>query len=98
MLIDLEPVPYSIEEFARAIGSDSRTVRQKIADGKLKTVPVGMDQRIPFTELRRTMEETVQQAHDLRQGLALALHAGFIKEVGLDERGSVVYERTDTPM
>jgi hypothetical protein len=101
MLLDpngpIKPVPYSIDEFARATRTDRRAVVKKIADGTLKTVPVGADQRIPVSEFRRTVEEALNQEEELRMGLALALQAGLIREVGVDERGSVVYERTEVP-
>jgi hypothetical protein len=93
----IKPVPFSIDEFARATGSDGPTVRQRIADGDLKTVLVGADQRIRFSELRRTMRKAVDQAQELRIGLALALRAGMIEEDGVDDRGAVVYRRTDKP-
>jgi hypothetical protein len=101
MLLDpngpIHPVPYSIGEFAKETGLDRRAVLQRIADGTLKTVSAGADQRIPFSELRRTLEEVLDQVEEMRIELALALQAGLIKEVGVDERGIVVYERTEVP-
>ena len=101
MLLDpngpIKPVPYSIDEFARETGIHRDAVLQRIADGDLKTVPVGAGQRIPVSEFRRTVEELLKLVEELRIGLALALQAGMIKEVGVDERGSVIYERTHIP-
>ena len=62
-----------------------------------ETVRVGADPRIPVSEFRRTVEEMLYRVQELRLTLALSLRAGLIKEVGIDERGSVIYERTEIP-
>jgi excisionase family DNA binding protein len=102
MLLDpngpIEPVPYSIDEFARETGIDRRAVLQMITNGDLKTIKVGADQRIPVSEFRRILVEVLDRREGLRMGIAIALQNGLIKEVGVDERGSVVYERTDVPL
>jgi excisionase family DNA binding protein len=102
MLLDpngrVEPVPYSIDEFAEETGCGRRAVLRMIADGDLKTITVGADERIPASELRRILVEDLDRKEGFRLGLALALKDGLIREVGLDERGSVVYERTDVPL
>jgi excisionase family DNA binding protein len=102
MLLDpngrVEPVPYSIDEFAEETGCGRRAVLRMIADGDLKTITVGADERIPASELRRILVEDLDRKEGFRLGLALALKDGLIREVGLDQRGSVVYERTDVPL
>jgi len=93
----VEPVPFSIDEFAKETGLDRRAVLKKIADGTLKTVSVRGHQRVPVSEFRRIVEEVLDRVQDVRMALALALEAGLIKEVDVDERGFVIYERRELP-
>jgi hypothetical protein len=58
---------------------------------------VGTDRRIPASELRRITEEAIARAEAIREALAQALQIGLIKEIGVDKRGYVVYERTNVP-
>jgi hypothetical protein len=69
------------------------TVLDRIANGDLKTITMGADLRIPVSELRRICEEILELEEGIRMRLAMALQAGLIKEVGVDEDGYVVYER-----
>ena len=94
----IEPVPYTIDEFAEETGLGRRAVLQMIANGDLKTITVGADQRIPASEPRRILVEVLDRNEGLRMGLAIALQNGLIKEVGVDKRGFVIYERTDVPL
>ncbi len=94
---NVDPVPYSIEEFAKETGIGRKAVIQRIASGDLKTVQVGVYQRIPVSELRRLLNEVVDHVEEVRMALAIALQDGLIKEVEVDEQGCVVYERTEVP-
>ncbi len=93
----IEPIPYSINEFAKETGLGRKAVIQRIASGDLKTVQVGVYQRIPVSELRRLLNEVVDHIEEVRMAFAIALQHGIIKEVEVDEQGSVVYERTEVP-
>lgn len=99
----VEPLPYSIEEFARETGNDRRVVEKMVSSGQLKTV--GANRRIPVSEAcriyqetyRRMIERVFSHKEEKRRQLALDLQYGRIKEVGVDDDGCVLYARTDVP-
>ena len=94
---ELRPVPLSIDEFAREVGVDRSSVLQMIDSGELKTVWVGVHKRVPFHELRRLLNEALDQKEEVQMAISSALQSGLCIEVGLDEEGSVVYRRTARP-
>jgi hypothetical protein len=99
----LDPEPYTVEDFGRDTHTDCEAVREMISNGQLKTVTVGGAQRICASEACRIYGEKGQRMLDgvldrmleARRQLALELRSGLIKEAGVGRDGCLLYQRTN---
>jgi hypothetical protein len=68
----VEPIPYTIDEFASFIRGSRRDVFEMIACGKLTCVTDGTRPRIPISEIRRLVEELLTIEEEIRNDIARA--------------------------
>ncbi len=66
----VEPVPYTIDEFARLMRGHRRDVLDMISRGQLKCITDGTRPRIPVSEVRRLIEEQHAIEEEIREDLA----------------------------
>ncbi len=99
----IEPEPYTVEDFAKETSLTPQAVREMISNGELKTVAAGAVQRICATEacriyeqkLRRMIEGVLVSKLEGRRQLARELRSGLIREAGVGRDGCVLYQRTN---
>jgi len=87
------PTPYTPWEIETLVLRTKDRFQKMISDGTLKTTTSRGILRIPASEVRRIIEEEIEDCEQFKMGIALALATGIIEEFGLDELGSVVYRR-----
>jgi hypothetical protein len=96
----LDPEPYTIEDFARETVSDCQAVRAMMSNGQLKTVTLRGVQRICASEACRVfgdghqsiIEGVLTRMLEKRLQLARDLQSGLVKEAGVDRHGCVLYQ------
>jgi excisionase family DNA binding protein len=66
----VEPIPYTVDEFARLMRGSRREVFEMISRGQLKCITDGTRPRIPVSEVRRLVEEQLAIEEEIREDLA----------------------------
>jgi hypothetical protein len=66
----VDPVPYTVREFACLIGVRPRDVVEMTSRGKLKCITDGIHARIPVSEARRLVEEVLTIEEEIREDIA----------------------------
>ena len=97
----LDPEPYTVEDFARETHNNCEAVRAMMSNGQLKTVTIRGVQRICASEacrlygdrLKRMLDGVLAEILEGRRQLALDLQSGRVKEAGVGLDGCVLYER-----
>ena len=87
----VEPVAYTVDEFARLIHCRRRDVRDMISSGRLKCITDGIRPRIPVSEVRRLIDEQFIIEVEARKDIA-QLRGGLDKKDGVEPEPYTVKE------
>jgi hypothetical protein len=69
---DVEPIPYTVDEFARLVMRSRHDVSEMISRGQLKCITNGTRLRIPVSEVRRLFDEQLAIEKEIRKDIARA--------------------------
>ena len=97
-----DPLPLTPGEFAVHAEIKKRFVEQLIAHGEIEMVTTNREERIPFSAFQSFMTANVRDKLECVRAIfvfyAVALETGIVVRRGVDDRGCVVYERTEEPL